>query len=80
MSEKLIFVVEHCENCHLHQWNTRHNEQQYKDNAIGGKSNRSFAIQANCSRFTLQFLICDMFCSENRYCGGDRTRQMRRCL
>ena len=35
--EKLIFVVEHCENCHLHAWNTRHNEKQYRDNAVGGK-------------------------------------------
>lgn len=32
-----VFVVEHCENCELHQWNTRHDPEQYKQHAIGGK-------------------------------------------
>ena len=36
MSDK-IFIVEHCENCSMHQWNTRHNEGLYKQHAMGGK-------------------------------------------
>lgn len=32
-----IFVIEHCENCATHQWNTRHNEALYKQHAMGGK-------------------------------------------
>lgn len=33
MPEK-VFVIEHCENCQAHQWNTRHNAEQYKNHAI----------------------------------------------
>ena len=33
-SEKKIFVIEHCENCPAHAWNTRHDEKQYKNYAI----------------------------------------------
>ena len=36
MSKK-VFVIEHCENCAGHQWNTRHDPNKYKTNAIGGK-------------------------------------------
>jgi hypothetical protein len=25
------FVIEVCQNCHLHQWNTRHNEEKYNN-------------------------------------------------
>ena len=32
------FIIEHCENCQTHQWNTRHNPEQYKQYAINGKS------------------------------------------
>ena len=27
------FVIEHCENCQQHQWNTRHDASQYKSKA-----------------------------------------------
>ena len=29
MSSKHIFVIETCENCKSHQWNTRHDETKY---------------------------------------------------
>ena len=32
MGEK-VFVIEHCENCAQHQWNTRHDAAQYKAKA-----------------------------------------------
>lgn len=35
MQNNKIFVIEHCENCGTHQWNTRHNEGQYKQMAMG---------------------------------------------
>ena len=38
-ANKLIFVIEHCENCQLHQWNTRHDPKKYQENAIKGKLN-----------------------------------------
>lgn len=25
-----IFIIEHCENCKTHLWNTRHDEAKYK--------------------------------------------------
>ena len=37
MSDKKIFVIEHCENCQMHSWNTRHDANKYKANAMGGK-------------------------------------------
>ena len=37
MTDKKIFVIEHCENCQMHSWNTRHDEKKYKANALGGK-------------------------------------------
>ena len=30
MSSNPIFIIECCENCKQHQWNTRHNEEKYK--------------------------------------------------
>ena len=39
MSDKKIFVIEHCENCQMHSWNTRHDAYKYKANALGGKYN-----------------------------------------
>ena len=30
-NKKKTFVIEHCENCHLHRWNTRHDEKKYSD-------------------------------------------------
>ena len=27
---KPIFVIEHCVDCHTHNWNTRHDEAKYK--------------------------------------------------
>ena len=41
-----IFVIEHCENCHLHAWNTRHNEAQYKQHALNCKY-KSYLIDIN---------------------------------
>lgn len=35
MSDKKIFVIEHCENCQMHSWNTRHDANKYKQNAMG---------------------------------------------
>jgi len=32
--QKTVFVIEHCENCPSHKWNTRHDEKQYKNYAI----------------------------------------------
>ena len=29
MDKKLVFVIEHCQNCSSHQWNTRHDEAKY---------------------------------------------------
>lgn len=37
MSQEKVFVIEHCENCQMHQWNTRHDANVYKQHAIGGK-------------------------------------------
>ena len=37
MTDKKIFVIEHCENCQMHSWNTRHDANKYKANALGGK-------------------------------------------
>ena len=34
MATEKIFIIEHCENCSLHQWNTRHNADQYKNHAL----------------------------------------------
>jgi hypothetical protein len=42
MSDKKIFVIEHCENCQMHSWNTRHDANKYKANAMGGKFILSF--------------------------------------
>lgn len=33
------FVVEHCENCKTHSWNTRHDEHRYKSYGLDSKSN-----------------------------------------
>ena len=35
MASKKVFVIEHCENCKMHGWNTRHDENKYKAHAIG---------------------------------------------
>lgn len=35
-----IFIVEHCENCRSHQWNTRHDEAKYKSFAEESKTFR----------------------------------------
>ena len=32
------FVIEVCENCKTHNWNTRHDENKYKNYAIESKS------------------------------------------
>jgi len=37
MSQPLIFVIEHCENCSMHSWNTRHDANKYKQSALQGK-------------------------------------------
>lgn len=37
MSKEKVFIIEHCENCQMHQWNTRHDANLYKQHAIGGK-------------------------------------------
>ena len=29
-----IFVIEHCDNCHMHQWNTRHDVKVYRNKAM----------------------------------------------
>ena len=29
-----IFVIEHCDNCGQHSWNTRHDLNQYKNYAV----------------------------------------------
>lgn len=34
MNKQHCFVIEHCENCQAHQWNTRHDANQYKSYAI----------------------------------------------
>jgi len=39
MSVEKIFVIEHCEKCESHQWNTRHKSEQYKHYAHEGKYN-----------------------------------------
>ena len=31
----LTFVIEHCENCEMHSWNTRHDAKKYKQSAMG---------------------------------------------
>ena len=38
MGLEKVFIIEHCENCQMHQWNTRHDANQYKQHAIGRKS------------------------------------------
>jgi hypothetical protein len=32
------FVIEVCENCRSHNWNTRHDENKYKNYALESKS------------------------------------------
>jgi hypothetical protein len=34
-----IFVIEVCENCRTHNWNTRHDENKYKTYAAESKFN-----------------------------------------
>jgi hypothetical protein len=31
MSNEIIFVVESCQNCKDHHWNTRHDEAKYQE-------------------------------------------------
>ena len=38
------FVIEHCENCRSHQWNTRHDEAKYKQYAEESKPNVSLFV------------------------------------
>jgi len=33
-----VFVIETCENCKQHQWNTRHDESKYQEFFDKGKS------------------------------------------
>ena len=37
-SSELVFVVETCQNCKEHHWNTRHDESKYLDFFNRGKS------------------------------------------
>jgi hypothetical protein len=37
MSKEKVFIIEHCENCQSHQWNTRHDANAYKQHAINRK-------------------------------------------
>lgn len=48
MSKEKVFIIEHCENCQSHQWNTRHDANAYKQHAINRKS------IALTSTFTIQ--------------------------
>ena len=36
-SDDRIFVIETCENCKEHQWNTRHDQAKYEDFFNRGK-------------------------------------------
>jgi len=36
-----VFVLEHCENCGDHKWNTRHTEGQYKNAALSCNYNQN---------------------------------------
>lgn len=31
---KKVFVIEHCENCQMHNWCTRHDAELYKKHAM----------------------------------------------
>ena len=31
MNKDIIFVIETCQNCSTHHWNTRHDEAMYQD-------------------------------------------------
>ena len=43
----LVFVIEHCENCHMHSWNTRHDAKKYMDAALQSKQNILFFLNLN---------------------------------
>lgn len=38
-SKENTFVIEVCENCRAHNWNTRHDENKYKNYALECKYN-----------------------------------------
>ena len=40
-SNELVFVVETCQNCKEHHWNTRHDESKYLDFFNRGKNQSS---------------------------------------
>lgn len=42
-----IFVIETCENCKEHQWNTRHDQAKYEDFFNRGKFNFEVCITSN---------------------------------
>ena len=39
-----IFVIEVCENCRTHNWNTRHDENKYKGYATESNSSTNLII------------------------------------
>lgn len=53
---KLIFVIEHCKDCHTHKMSTRHDPKVYENYAEDGK----FKIY-------LSIFICFVYISEESY-------------
>ena len=52
-ANELIFTIEHCCKCHLHKFETRHNEQQYLDMA---HQYRRFLIE-ECAHFPIKVSV-----------------------
>mmetsp|Transcript_4670 Transcript_4670/g.7938 ORF Transcript_4670/g.7938 Transcript_4670/m.7938 type:complete len:122 (+) Transcript_4670:37-402(+) len=62
---QLIFVIEHCENCNNHAWNTRHDINQYKNYAVNiAKSIKESVPQAEIvfNMVPKQFAMSDVYC------------------
>ena len=47
--DKPVFVIEHCLDCHLHQWNSRHDVNKY----ISFSNNLSNAIKEHIPNATV---------------------------
>lgn len=75
MQAQKIFVIEHCENCAAHSWNTRHDAAQYKGYAMNGKLVLTLMVSAaqaiaesvpNCNvvfnQVPKMFAMSDIYC------------------